>query len=196
MEHMPPKQPGAIRAQSLNPQLKLRLPDFLREQNIPLPSVVEMRELHACLEAWTKSLVCLRLSFAAGQGQGKAPAGLLLVYLPAAVERHVADAWQRSPTQGHLLHSLAQQLCREAVGLVLPEVGVSGCAPLPGLTRAETDLLRRFVFELEHDGGAENKLISSSAGLGRAYSILTYYPFRGECAQCALDERCPKLRHS
>ena len=192
---MPPKQPGAIRAQSLNPQLKLRLPDFLREQKMPLPSVEEMRELHACLEAWSKSLVCLRLSFADEHGQGEAPSELLWVYLPEAVERHIADAWQRSPTQGHLLHSLAQQLCRKAVGLVLPEAGVSGCAPLPGLTRAKTDLLRRFVAGFEHGGGAENKFVSSSAGLGRVYSILTYYPYAGDCARCALSESCPRLRH-
>ena len=192
---MLPKRQGAIWAQSLNLQPLLQLPDFLRDQKALLPSAEEMRELHDCLEEWAGRLVCLQLNFASGAYGQEAAQDLLLVYLPEAVERHIADAWQRSPAQGHLLHNLAQQLCRGAVALALPKSGQAGCVPLPELTRAETNLLRELVSGYELGNGAGNKFLASSIGIGRVYSILTYYPYAGGCARCALSEHCPKLRY-
>ena len=189
------KQQEAMWAESLNLQPVLRLPDFLREHKTPLPAAEEMRELHVCLEEWTKELVCLHLNFTAGEGGQRDEQGLLLVYLPEAVEQYIAEVWQRSPAQGHLLHNLAQQLCREAAALALPKIGLSGCAPLPRLTCAETNLLREFVSESELGKGAKNKFLSSATGIGRVYSILTYYPYAHDCARCALSGCCPKLRY-
>lgn len=180
-------------ARILNLQPDLRLPDFLRQENIPLPSSDEMRELHACLADWTPRLACLHLSLDAAAAQKCK--GLLLVYLPAAVERHIAAAWRRGPGLGHLLHALAQRLCRDAVGLALPEVGVAGCAPWPELSRAEMDVLREVVSEHSSTDNDHDRLLPNFAGLGRVYSILTHYPYAGGCESCALQESCPKIRH-
>ena len=190
---MPQNPQGVIRTQSLKLQPVLRLPDFLREQKSPMPCVEEMRELHVCLEEWTERLVCLRLGFAVGALEQEAEKDLLLVYLPEAVERHIAEIWQRSPAQGHLLHNLAQHLCRAAVALALPEVGVSGCTPLPRLTPVETNLLREFISEPEPGHGVQKKFSFPPTGIGRVYSILTYYSSGGGCGQCALNEYCPRL---
>ncbi len=172
----------------------LCLPDFLRESKAALPGVEEARELSSCCRQWPYLLNCLRIIFSAGE-EMKTPE-LLFIYLPESVERLVAEAWQSSPSQGYLLHNLAQKLCREALGLILPQAGVAGCAPVPRLGRAEEVALRQTLST--HDSPDDETAVTPSAtfpGLVRVYSLLTYYPYLGQCACCALSETCPKLRH-
>ena len=183
------------RVEVLDVRPVLCLPDFLRESKAALPGAEETRELASCCRQWPHLLNCLRVAFSAGE-ETKIP-GLLFIFLPESVERLVAEAWRRSLSQGYLLHNLAQKLCREALELILPQVGVAGCAPVPCLARAEEDALRQALGA--HDKPASETAMALSArlpGLGLAYSLLTYYPYLGQCACCALSETCPKLRHS
>ena len=39
-------------------------------------------------------------------------------------------------------------------------------------------------------------LPAALSGMGRVYSLLTYYPYAGGCVYCALRESCPGLCHS
>lgn len=193
---MPTQKNGARQAQILNMPPVLRLPDFLRQENIPLPSNEEMREIYACLADWAPRLVCLHLDLAAGAPAQKRHKGLLLVYLPAVVERHIAAAWRRSPGLGHLLHTLAQRLCRDAVSLALPEVGAAGCAPLPELSPAEVDMLREAVTGHSPEDSNQGGGLPRLANLGLVYSILTHHPYAGGCECCSLQGICPQMRHS
>lgn len=181
--------------ENLNPRPALCLPDFLRENKIALPAAEEMRELSSCCRQWAEILSCLRLSLEGSLGNEEQ--GVLFIYLPENVELQVSEAWRRSPEQGYILHCLAQKLCRAALGEILPEVGASGCAPLPRLGREEEAALRlALVAHVDPNDGKGASLPAALPGMGRVYSLLTYYPYVGGCVRCALRENCPGIRHS
>ena len=180
--------------ESLKPRPALYLPDFLREYKITLPAAEETRELSSYCQQWPELLSCLRLSLAGGGGS--ANGDLLFIHLPESVELQVSEAWRRSPGQGYILHCLAQKLCREALGLVLPQAAAAGCAPLPCLAPAEESALRLALAAHVCPGGVKNELLPAVfPGMGRVYALLTYYPYAGGCACCALRENCPGRRH-
>lgn len=180
--------------EDLTPWLGLCLPDFLREHKITLPAVEEVRELSSCCLQWPKLLNCLRLR-RNGDGEGK-ERNLLFICLPESVELQISEAWQRSPGQGHILHCLAQKMCRTALGVLLPEAAAAGCAPLPRLAPAEEAALSlALAAHLAPSDGKEASLPAAFPGMGRVYSLLTYYPYAGGCSCCALRKNCPGLRH-
>lgn len=180
--------------ENLNPRPVLWLPDFLREHKIALPATDEARELSSCCRQWPDLLSCLRLNLI-GDTENE-QRSLLFIHLPESVEIRVSEAWRRSPGQGYALHCLAQKLCRAALGMILPEVGAAGCAPLPRLGREEeTALCLALAAHLASDGGKIDFSPATLPGMGRVYSLFTYYPYAGGCAYCALRENCPGLRH-
>ena len=191
------QQTSAVYTQNLDLCFELSLPDFLREHGDSLPSDEEMHELQSCHVEWARQMCCLHLnSIAPAGGQARGPS-LLLVYLPESVERHIAAAWQRSPSLGYLLHSLAQALCRNALGLALPEVGAQGCAPLPVLSSEEVLALQEAIAARNGCTAEKGQILRPNLSVtNRVYSILTYYPHAGDCECCALREGCPRLRHS
>ena len=183
------------RTEALDVRPVLCLSDFLHETNSTMPDGGDAREFSFCCQQWPHLLNCLCLSFSVSEG-AEIP-GLLFIYLPESVERLVSDAWRRSPSQGYLLHNLAQKLCREAMGLILPEATTSGCAPVPRLGRAEEAALRQALAAPGSLASQADRVPSGTLpGMGRVYSLLTYYPYLGQCACCALNETCPKLHHS
>ena len=185
----------AICRENLNPRPVLCLPDFLRENKIALPAAEEARELSSCCRQWPELLSCLRLSLDGSAGNEEQ--GVLFISLPESVELQVSEAWRRSPEYGYTLHCLAQKLCRAALGAILPEVGVAGCAPLPHLGREEEAALRlALAAHLAPNGEKGASFPATLPGMGRVYSLLTYYPYAGGCVYCALRESCPGLRHS
>lgn len=180
--------------ENLNPRPALRLPDFLREHKIDLPSAEEMRELSSCCREWPELLSCLRLDLTDELGNQKR--SLLFIHLPQSVEAHVSEAWRRSPGQGYALHGLAQKLCREALGALLPEINAAGCAPVPRLDLREEAALRlALAAHLAPNDAEATPLPAALPGMGRVYSLLTNYPYVGDCSCCALRENCPGLRH-
>ena len=193
---MPNEPCGEVYAQSLNLRPVVRLPDFLRQHRLPLPGVADLDEAYACLAQWTGGLICLHLHFAAGAYARKSGGGLGLVFLPLAVERHITAAWQRSPSHGHMLHCLAQELCRAAMALAVPEGKTAGCLPLPRLSRQEAALLRQCIAQYDPADEAEQAFPAGPFGTERVYSLLTHYPYAGGCAQCSLREGCPQIIHS
>lgn len=106
----------------------------------------------------------------------------LVVWLPESVEKIADAAWQRSPGEGYMLNNLAQYMCMSAVATVLPEAQDLGCVPTPEAEEA-------LGVALENIGLAQR----GRQGLLRRYAVLSYYPFRGGCEICALQEGCPKL---
>ena len=99
------------------------------------------------------------------------------------------------------MHGLAQKLCRDALGSLLPEIGAAGCAPVPRLDPAEEAALRLALAahlgaHLAPKGEKAAALPAALPGMGRTYALLTYYPYAGGCICCALRENCPGLRHS
>lgn len=104
----------------------------------------------------------------------------LALWLPEEIESKVDEIWDKSPGEGFLINSLAQYLCMSAVNDLLPEIGDGGCAPAP---RPHPDLAR---------GLEEIGLGQMGPALARRYAIVTYFPFRGGCEICNLQEDCPR----
>ncbi len=106
----------------------------------------------------------------------------LLVWLPEAVETFVDETWDRTPSEGYLASTLAQYLCMQAAGAILPQVETVGCAPAPRPTAALKEALADFDLSYREDMDV----------LTRRYAIVTFYPFRGGCEICHLQKDCPK----
>lgn len=180
-----------ITIQAVAVEVGLSLLDFLQENNASALSPGALQELYDCHERWPRELICLRADINHGQAAAR---GLLFIFLPRTIEEYVAEAWRRSPSQGYLLHNLAQALCRVALGKLLPKVGERGCAPLPELAPAEAEGLRLAVAaQLRTDEALPRGRFGPGAS-PRTYSLLTYYPDIGGCEVCALREGCPQLR--
>lgn len=104
----------------------------------------------------------------------------LAVWLPQEVEQAVDEAWQKSPSQGYLLNNLALYISMSIVQDLVPQAADGGCAPAP---RPDADLRRGLTqFDITETDGA----------LKRRYAVVTYFPFKGGCEICALQESCPK----
>ena len=112
------------------------------------------------------------------------PAGrdFLAVWLEAAAEEAVDACWRSSPGAGFAGHLRAVGLCRGVLRKYMPEAAL-GCLPFP---RLGPELRRALADEglcAARDEGAVLK---------RRYALLTFYPFRGDCAGCALRPGCPR----
>lgn len=105
----------------------------------------------------------------------------LAVWLPQEVEDAIDEAWARSPGEGYLLNSLAQYICMVAVQALVPQAADGGCAPSPkpGLEFRQAML----------DCGLAQE---QSGALLRRYAVVTYFPFKGGCEICGMQENCPK----
>lgn len=108
--------------------------------------------------------------------------GYLVVWLPKEVEEYVDRVWEERPSDAFLANTLAQYICMQAVGSVLPQVEDVGCAPAP----RPTDSLREALKEL---GLAYREDMDV---LDRRFAVVTFHPFRGGCEICHLQKDCPK----
>lgn len=106
----------------------------------------------------------------------------LVIWLPEAVETAIDDLWDRSPSEGYLANSLAQYMCMQAVGELLPGVELSGCAPAPRPTASLREALAGIGLSYREDMPV----------LSRRFAVVTLYPFRGGCEICYLQKDCPK----
>jgi hypothetical protein len=111
----------------------------------------------------------------------------LAVWLDEAVEDAVDKAWSDAPSEAFLVNSLALTMCMCAVHELVPEVGEAGCAPAPKPT---LDL----KLALEEQGLRDPDEERADLALRRRYAVATFYPFRGGCDICHLQDECPKLK--
>lgn len=116
--------------------------------------------------------------FAGARGEG----GHVAVRLPDAIGERVEALWKTEPSAALYADALAVHLCMEAVAGFVPQIGASGCAPLPRLGEAERQALAEAGFPVHPVSGA----------LECRYGVVTHYPYRGQCAFCALARECPK----
>ena len=147
--------------------------------------------------------------------------GIACLWLTQQVEAEVDAAWAVRPSEGFVLHCLALELCMAAVRGCIPEVagtvrqslspqtvlaqaaqpgqvregGARGqadvsCAPLPVLSSLQRDILVREGL-LAQEQGAHS--VTAIPIMIRRYAVLTWYPFRGGCAVCALRGTCGKV---
>lgn len=105
----------------------------------------------------------------------------LAVWLPEEVEQFVDKAWEESPGKGYLIHNLAQYMCMAAVQDLIPQTAEGACAPSPNTSPECMEALRQETF-----------LSNGDATSARRYGVFTYYPFKGGCEICTLQEQCPK----
>ncbi|MDR2504008.1 MAG: hypothetical protein LBD82_06485 [Deltaproteobacteria bacterium] len=110
----------------------------------------------------------------------------LALWLDEHVEAEVDAGWKRWPSEGLWRHSLAMNLCMNAVRALVPDAASLGCCPLPPASAPLRRALARAGLADANTRG-ERPLI-----LSRRYSTLTFYPFRGACPCCALRNDCPK----
>lgn len=111
----------------------------------------------------------------------------LAVWLDGEVEDAVDEAWDDAPSEAFLVNSLAQTMCMCAVHELVPEVTEAGCAPAPKPT---LDL----KLALEEEGLRDPDEEKTELALLRRYAVVTFYPFRGGCDICHLQDQCPKLK--
>lgn len=111
----------------------------------------------------------------------------LAVWLDEEIEDSVDDIWDDAPSEAFMFNALAQTMCMSAVHELLPEVVEAGCAPAPKPT---LDL----KLALEANKLRDEDETNTGLALNRRYAVTTYYPFRGGCDICALQEECPKLQ--
>lgn len=104
----------------------------------------------------------------------------LAIWLPEEIEQKVDEIWSKSPGEGFLINSLAQYMCMSAANTIMPETAGMGCAPSPRPDLALDSALDSFG------------LGQMGPALARRYAILTYYPFKGGCEICGLQEECPR----
>lgn len=111
----------------------------------------------------------------------------LAVWLDESVEESVDEIWDDAPSEAFMFNALAQTMCMSAIHDLLPEVAEAGCAPAPKPT---LDL----KMALEASGLRDEDEENISLALNKRYAVTTYFPFRGGCDICALQEECPKLK--
>lgn len=109
---------------------------------------------------------------------------ILALWLGHETEAAVDATWNESPSDGYMLNALAEYLCMKAVSSVLPQIADSGCAPAPK-NKPEIDRVLATIPDLCNE---------SAGKIQRRYAVITYYPFRGGCEICDLQQSCPKLR--
>lgn len=107
----------------------------------------------------------------------------LLVWLGEAVEEEVDDKWEETPSEAFMYNALAQVMCMGMVHSLMPQVEEAGCAPAPRATDCLADAL-------ESEGVPY--AVPGEPGMVRRYAVVTYYPFRGGCEVCSLQQQCPR----
>lgn len=109
--------------------------------------------------------------------------GYLLAWLDESVEEDVDERWEEAPSEAFLFNSLAQVMLMGIVHSLVPEVEEAGCAPAPQPTASLAEALEAEGTPYTAEG---------APGLNRRYAVVTYYPFRGGCEICTLQQDCPK----
>lgn len=114
--------------------------------------------------------VCLAGSFAHA---------LLLVWMEQRMEEIMDSLWQTSPSQAFAVHEQIIQLLALNVRRYLPEMNTLSCAPVPRIPEAVSQHLVKM------------KLLDEQTGLSRRqYAVITHWPWKGGCRQCALASNC------
>lgn len=150
--------------------------NFARESRLSSEALAALSQLW---EEWSAKLHATQI--------GKGEESWLIIWLPEEIEGYIDDIWKKSPSDGFLSHSLAQYMCMSGVAEALPETANGGCAPLPKIEGPLKMALESLdLLDEASDGSA----------LARKYAILTYFPFKGGCERCALEDHCPQLKTS
>lgn len=160
----------AIETLTLDPYFDLELFMLLSQNKRLDTATAELAE--ECWRRWHDRMQGRRIG---NQGQG-----YLLLWLEESVEREVNSTWDEAPSRAFTMNSVAQSMLMAVVREYLPEVGGSGCAPVPKPTPA----LKKALKEI---GVPWN----DNATLARQYAMLTPFPFKGSCGICYLKEECP-----
>jgi hypothetical protein len=139
--------------------------------------------------AWEDWLPALRVRLIRGSPcSGSRPCSdeeaYAALWLEQAVEERVDALWAFSPSESFVFDALAQTMCRCALRELLPGIGEADCVPAPRLAPALKEALE--AEGLRAPGAGEAGLF-----LKRRYALVTYYPFRGSCPVCALENDCP-----
>lgn len=108
---------------------------------------------------------------------------ILAVWLPEEVEREVDELFDRSPSQGFMINNLAQYICMAAIAEMLPAVAQGNCAPSPEPGLALTEALEEAGLPCRP---------GATILPDRRYATITWYPFRGGCEVCSMQDNCPK----
>lgn len=132
------------------------------------------RRLEKLWNLWVDKLSVRIVHFAKAQ--------YLAVWFPEDIEQTVDEIWEKSPSDGYLASILAQYMCMQVVGTLLPQVELAGCAPAPKPTQTLREALAELGLSYNDNG----------LGLNRRFAVVTFYPFRGGCEICFLQKQCPK----
>lgn len=107
--------------------------------------------------------------------------GYLVVFMEPSVEEEVDELWNKTPSRGFELQTLAQAMIMSAMQELLPEAGARGCAPVPEPNKILKRSLKPLGLEFHNTGAMNVK-----------YGVLTRIPSSGGCEQCYLRESCPR----
>lgn len=149
------------------------LEDFMNFSKESRLDSATLEKLAIKWEEWSKLLQAVCIT------EGKD--SWLAVWLPEEVANAIDGAWSQLPSQGFMLNNLAQYLIMTAVGVLLPQTDMLGCAPTP----KSAPVLRESLQKLG--------LASEDGALINRYAVVTFYPFIGGCEVCAFSGNCPKL---
>lgn len=111
--------------------------------------------------------------------------GYAVVWLDEVVGGKVAECWKESPCLGYAVDALACELCMAGLRVLVPEVAEAGCAALP----APSACILPFLQEL---GVPFNP---RSHALDCRYGVMTYYPYKGCCVVCFLQNQCTQTHY-
>lgn len=111
--------------------------------------------------------------------------GYLVIFMEPAVEEIVDSLWEKSPSQGFELQTLAQSMIMAAMQELMPDVQSQGCAPVPEPNKILKKSLKPLGLEFQNTGTLNVK-----------YGVLTKFPYSAGCEACYLKESCPKMSMS
>lgn len=101
-----------------------------------------------------------------------------LTWFDQELEDILDGLWHSSPSAAYALHQQMAQQIMGALSRRIPQVREHGCAPLPPYTPELNQLLERFHLK-QLPGGQ----------LNRGHAALTFHPWQGGCALCALHSQ-------
>lgn len=110
---------------------------------------------------------------------GSSAHALLLVWMEQRVEQIMDRLWQTSPSRAFAVHEQIIHLLALHVRRYLPEMHTHSCAPVPRVPKA----LSQYLVKMQ--------LLNERTGLSsRQYAVITHWPWKGGCGQCALASNC------
>jgi len=110
------------------------------------------------------------------------PRGFLAVFLDQEVEREIEGVWLSSPSEALYLDTLAKTMLMAGVKEFVPQLAQLGCAPFPKVNKEIRRKIASTGLEIKKNGTLSHK-----------YAVFTYFPYKGGCEVCRLQEDCPRL---